>query len=108
MARKTRLKLGLAQDPASDIADDAGQPRAQDAQLATVAVELFGMSVTSRHHRCAFGDAQVGLPQPHAVLAGQPIQSLDCRVQQLGIGRERDGLGLHRGVDRDPLEVPGP
>jgi hypothetical protein len=27
-------------------------------------------------------------------------------MQQLGIGRKRDGLGLHGGVDRDPLEVP--
>jgi hypothetical protein len=43
-----------------------------------------------------------------AVPAGQAVQSLDCRVQQLGIGRERDGLGLHRGVDRDPLEVAAP
>jgi hypothetical protein len=39
------------------------------------------------------------LPQPHAVLSGQPVQSLDRRVQQFGIGRERDGLRLHRGVD---------
>ena len=38
----------------------------------------------------------------------QPVQSLDRRVQQLGIGRKRDRLGLHRGVDRDPLEIPGP
>ena len=28
-----------------------------------------------------------------------------CSVQQLGIGREADVFGLHRGVDRDPLEV---
>ena len=26
-------------------------------------------------------------------------------MQQLGIGRKGDGLRLHRGVDRDPLEV---
>jgi hypothetical protein len=73
-----------------------------------VTVELFGMGVASRHHGGALGDAQIGLPQPHAVLAGQPVQSLDRRVQQLGIGRERDGLGLHCGVDRDPLEITGP
>jgi hypothetical protein len=64
-----------------------------------VAIELCGG---------ALGDAQIGLPQPHSVLVGHPVQSLDRCVQQLGIGRERDGLGLHRGVDRDPLEVPGP
>ena len=108
MARQIPLKLCLAQDPASDIADDAAKPGAQDAQLATVAVELFGMGVAPRHHGCALGDAQIGLPQSHAVLVGQPVQSLDRRVQQLGIGRERDGLGLHCGVDRDPLEITGP
>jgi hypothetical protein len=42
------------------------------------------------------------------VLACEAVQSLDRRVQQLGLGREGDGLGLHRGVDRDPLEVLGP
>jgi hypothetical protein len=29
----------------------------------------------------------------------------DGRVQQLGVGREADVLGLHRGIDRDPLKV---
>jgi hypothetical protein len=29
-------------------------------------------------------------------------------VQQLDVGWERDGLGLHGRVDRDPLEVFGP
>ena len=36
---------------------------------------------------------------------GQAVQSFDGRVQQLGVGREGDGLGLHRGIHRDPLEV---
>jgi hypothetical protein len=84
------------------------RPRAQDAQLSTVAVELLGVGVASRHHGRPLGDAQIGLPQPHTVLAGQTVQSLDRRVQQLGVGWEADGLGLHRGVDRDPLKVPGP
>jgi hypothetical protein len=26
-------------------------------------------------------------------------------MQELGIGRERDVLGLHGGVDRNPLEI---
>jgi hypothetical protein len=97
----------VAHDFASDVADDPAEPRAQDAQFATVAVELFGMSVASCHHSRALGDAQIGLAQSYAVLAGQAVQSLDRRVQQLGIGRERDGLGLHRSVDGDPLEVAG-
>ncbi len=47
----------------------------------------------------------IGLPQPHAVRPGQPVESLDCRVQELGVGREGDGLGLHGGVDRDAGQV---
>ena len=73
-----------------------------------VAVELFGVGIAPRHHRRPLGDADVGLPQPHAVAAGQAVEPLDRRVQQLGVGREGDVLGLHRGVDRDPRQVPGP
>lgn len=38
------------------------EPGAQDARLSTVAVELLGMGVASRHHRRPLGDAHVGLP----------------------------------------------
>ena len=40
------------------------------------------------------------------VPAGEAIEPLDRGMQQLGVGRKRDGLGLHGGVDRDPLEIP--
>ena len=99
---ETRLELGLAGDLAADVADEAAEPRAQEAQCAMVALELLGMGIASRHHRRALGDAQIRLAQPHAVLLGQPIEPLDRRVQQLGVGREGDVLGLHSGVDRDP------
>lgn len=39
--------------------------------------------------------------------AGQAIEPLDRRVQQPGVGREGDVLGLHGGVDGDPCQVPG-
>ena len=39
------------------------------------------------------------------VLAGEAREPPDRRVQQPGVGREADRLRLHRGVDRDPLEV---
>jgi hypothetical protein len=39
------------------------------------------------------------------VLVGQAVEAFDRRMQQLGVGREADVLGLHRGVDRDPLKV---
>ena len=102
-----RLELGLASDLAADVADQPAQPGAQEAHLPMVAVELLGVGIASRHHRRLPGDADVGLPQLHAVTAGQAIEPFDRRMQQLGVGREGDGLPLHRGVDRDPLEVPG-
>ena len=70
-----------------------------------MAVELLGAGVAARHHGSLLGDAQIGLPQPHPMLAGQAVEALDRRMQQLGIGREGDRLGLHRGADRDPCQV---
>ena len=76
------------------------------AQLAVMPVELLGVGVAPRHHRGPLGDAQIGLSQPYSVPAGEAIEPLDGGMQQLGVGRKRDGLGLHGGVDRDPLEIP--
>ena len=73
-----------------------------------MAVELLGVGIASRHHRRTPGDTQIGLPQPHRVPARQAVQALDRRMQQLGVGRQGDVLGLHRGVDRNPRQVPGP
>jgi len=70
-----------------------------------VALELLGMGIARSHHGRTLGDAQIRLPQPHPAFAGQPVEPLDRRMQQLGIGREGDGLGLYGGVHRDPLEV---
>ena len=36
------------------------------------------------------------------------LQPLDRRMQQLGIGWEGEGLGLHGGVHRHPLQVARP
>ena len=57
-------------DLAADATDQPTLARAQDAQFSTVAVELFGVGAAPRHHRRAFGDAEVGLPQPHPVSFG--------------------------------------
>ncbi len=102
-----RRDVRLACDLAADVADDATKPAAQDAQLATVALELFGVGIAPRHHGGALGDAQIGLPQSHAVLSGQAIEPLDRRMQELGVGRKRNGLGLHRGVHGDASKVVG-
>ena len=72
-----------------------------------VAVELLGMGVAPRHQGRALGDADVGLPQPHPMLLGHAVEPIDRSMQQLGVGREADVLGLHRGIDRDPRQVLG-
>ncbi len=80
------LDVGVAGDLAADVTDRPAQTRAQDAQFSPVAVELLGVGVASRHHRRAFGDAEVGLPQPHPMLIGQAVEAPDGGVQQLGVG----------------------
>jgi ABC-type uncharacterized transport system YnjBCD ATPase subunit len=70
-------------------------------------LELLGVGIAPRHHRGAFGDAQIRLAQLQPAFVGQPIESLDRRMQQLGVRRERDRLGLDRGVHRDPFDVAG-
>jgi hypothetical protein len=66
------------------------------------------VGVAPRHHGGALGDAQVRLPHPHSVFARQAVQSLDGCMQELGVGQESDGLGLHRCVDGDPFHILGP
>jgi hypothetical protein len=70
-------------------------------------LELLGVGIAPRHHRGAFGDAQIRLVQLQPAFAGQPIESLDRRIRQLGVSRERDCLGLDRGVHRDLFDVAG-
>ena len=53
------LNLSPAGDLAADIADEAAEPRAQQAQLLTMALELFGVGIASSHHRRQLGDAQI-------------------------------------------------
>ena len=72
-----------------------------------VTLELLGMGIARSHHRRMLGDAQIRLPQPNAAFIGQTIEPLDRSMQQFGVGRESDGLGLHGGVHRHPLEVKG-
>ena len=72
----------LANNLAPDVADNPAEPRAQDAQLATVAVELLGeWRVAIRTASC------------RRALAGQAAQSLDPRVQQLGVVGKLMALG---------------
>ena len=65
----------------------------------------MGVGVALVRDQRPFADAPVGLAQPHTALLGQPHQPLARPVQQLGVGREHDGLRLHRGVDDHAREV---
>jgi hypothetical protein len=68
--------------------------------------ELFGIGIAGGHHRRGLGDATIGLPQLEAMSSRQAVQSLDGRMQELGIRWKGDGaFGCTRGVDRDALEV---
>ena len=73
-----------------------------------MALELFGVGIASRHHRRLLGDAQIRLAQLKAVLAGQAVEPLDRRMDELGVGRKGDGLGLHGGVHSHTLEIAHP
>src|SRR6059058_583674 len=75
-----RLEVRVACDLTTDVANEPAEPGAQNAQLSAVAIELFGVGITACHHGGALGDAQVRLPQPHAVLSGQSGQPLDRGV----------------------------
>ena len=63
------LEIGLPDDLAANIADQAAEPRAQQAHLAMMALELLGVGIAPRHHGGLLGDAQIILPQPHPVFA---------------------------------------
>jgi hypothetical protein len=52
-----RFTLAVAFDLASDIANDPAEPGAPQLQLLAIAVELLGVSASSRHHRCMLIDA---------------------------------------------------
>ena len=65
----------------------------------------MGRSRTPGHQRCPLGDPDIGLPERHLVLPGLAAEQDDRLVHQPRVGRERDCLGLHRGVHRDALQV---
>jgi hypothetical protein len=43
-------------------------------------LELLGVVIAPRHHRGAFGDAQIRLTQLQPAFAGQAIEPLDRRM----------------------------
>ena len=92
-------------DFAGDIAIHASEIGLQPPELSPHAPHLTGMGVATDVHGGAFGQTGVGLPQRETMLPGLPHQSLQGLQIQLRIGGMGDRLGLHRGVDLDPLQA---
>lgn len=102
---KAVFQHGVALDLAADVANDPPQPCAQEFELAAGALELMGMGIAPDHDRGALGEPQVALAQHHALGSGQIDQLLDRAVGEPGVGRMRDRLLPHGGVDHDPLQI---
>ena len=103
--RKGLTQLGVVLGLAPDVAAQPPQAGAQEAELAVVALELFGVGVAPGHQCGTLGDPNIGLTQRHSVLLSLAAKHDDRLVQQPRVRWKGDVLGLHRGVHRDTLQV---
>ena len=112
MARASSVGEALLQplvagDLAADVADHPAEPDAQEFERAPGALELVRVAVAPDHDRGALGHPAIALPQRHFVALGKIDQLLQRPMAQPCVGRMRDRLRLHRGVDHHPLEIAG-
>jgi hypothetical protein len=101
------LARGIACDLAGDVADD---PAEEGAQAAQVAHALLVAAAVQQARGLAPGmacDAGEGLAQRHTLPACQRREPLHGAQHQVAVGRVGDRLGLHGGVDDDPLHRGG-
>src|SRR6476620_11343240 len=99
------IEAGITFDLAGNVPDDAAEIGLECAQSPVGALELLGMGVTLILDEGELADSHVRLPELDAEPFGQLHQLLAGPVQQLGVGRERNVLRLHRGIDNDAREV---
>src|SRR5215472_16579119 len=83
------------------------QPGAQEFEFAPRPFELMGMAVPADHDRRTLGHPPIALAQRHALALGKIDQLRQRAMAQPRIGRMRDRLWLHRGVDHHAFEIPG-
>ena len=102
---ETLLQRLVAVDFAADVADHPAQSGAQELEHPPGPLELMGVGIAADHDRRALGHPDIALPQPHIVAPGQIDQLLQRPVAEPRVGRMRDRLRLHRGVDHHPFEV---
>jgi hypothetical protein len=75
--------------------------------LAPGALELMSVGIAADHDGGALRQAQIALAQRHTVALGEPDELGDGPMHQPRVGRMRNGLWLHRGIDRHSLQVLG-
>ena len=98
-----RIAINLA----ADVADDPAKSRPQELELAPGALELMSVGIAADHDGGALRQAQIALAQRHTVALGEPDELGDGPMHQPRVGRMRNGLWLHRGIDRHSLQVLG-
>ena len=98
-------RLVLACDLAGDVADGAAEIGPQGAKRPVGALELLCMGIALVPDQGELADPRIGLAEIEPCLLRQRHQPLAGPVQELGVGREHDVLGLHRGIDDHPPGV---
>ena len=95
--------LAQCLDLATDIARQPPEPGSHLAQVAQCLLVAFAVDQPG-HLAARFpAEPQERLAQLQPVFPREPADVLHRSQQQVRIGRMRHRLGLHRGVDRDPL-----
>ena len=93
-------------DLAADIADQPAEPGAHASQPAQALLVAPAMQQTGNLAPRPGRQTQEGLAQFDTVALRQTIQPFDRPQDQMAVGRVRHRLGLNRGVDRDPFQLP--
>ncbi len=86
-------------DLAGDVADHTAQPHIEEFDLALVAFELFGMSVTLRSDQGQLTNPRIGLALFDPMAPAKPSQTKKRFIEKLCVGREGDVFRLNRRVD---------
>ena len=105
-------QYALAQGPLGDVVEPAAQVAHHPAGVALQCtqrlahpLELTGVGVSADLRRQPRRQARIALAQLDPGLGGERHQLPPRRLVEPGVGRIRDGLLHHRGVDRHPLQA---
>jgi hypothetical protein len=104
-ALETRREVGALRELARNVARDTAEEDLEALDLAPGATHLPRVRVAARQAQCALRQPPIALPQLQPVPGGKPNQDLAAAVVETRVERMCDRLGLHRRVDRHPLEA---